>query len=71
MQFWVHDSKSPCTRQQIHAPRVQGAPLISDTVLYTCVHILKNPNRIPVQAQVRRMYDKGKYDWQNSCQKKA
>ena len=31
MHFWVHGFKKPCTRQQNHAPRVQGAPLISDT----------------------------------------
>ena len=31
MDFRVRDSKNPCTRQQNHAPRVQGAPLILDT----------------------------------------
>ena len=31
MHFRVHGSKKPCTRQQNHAPRVQCAPLISDT----------------------------------------
>ena len=34
MHVWVHGSKNPCTRQQNHAPRVQGAPLISDTDVY-------------------------------------
>ena len=33
MHFWVHGPKNPCTRGLNHAPRVQGAPLISDTVM--------------------------------------
>ena len=31
MHFRVHGAKNPCTRGSNHAPRVQGAPLISDT----------------------------------------
>ena len=33
MHFRVHGSKNLCTRQQNYAPRVQGAPLISDNVV--------------------------------------
>ena len=31
MHFRVYSSRNPSTRQPDHAPRVQGAPLISDT----------------------------------------
>ena len=35
MHFRVHGPKNPCTRGSNHAPRVKGAPLISDT---DCTH---------------------------------
>ena len=48
MHFRVHGAKNPCTRGSNHAPRVQGAPLISDRFIQG----LKNGkiNLIPIKT---------------------